>query len=184
MSDLWTFWVTASAEGCLSACTVFLKMLAKFNMAATDQHHIFVAQLRKSPKSVTFWNPILHKMEMSRFYWNVKWHPRISTNIFSGRKKCGWFLQGFTEIQNGRHKSTLFFLWAQKHNLKSEIMKNLHLPSPQYKNAQVIFSGALPKFKMAATTFQLFVGTTTKNVFMAGDDIYRTSSLSLICFIV
>ena len=45
------------------------------------------------------------------------------------------------------------FLWAQKHNLKSEIIKILHSPSPQYKNAQVIFSGALPKFEMAATTF-------------------------------
>ena len=38
----------------------------------------------------------------------------------------GNFFQGFTEIQNGRHRSTSFFLWAQKlKNLKSEIIQIL-----------------------------------------------------------
>ena len=28
VSDLWPFWVTASAEGCLSACTIFLSLIS------------------------------------------------------------------------------------------------------------------------------------------------------------
>ena len=45
MSDLWTFRVNPSAEGCSSACTFFLKMLLKFIMAVRGQLQNFEVEI-------------------------------------------------------------------------------------------------------------------------------------------
>ena len=48
----------------------------------------------------------------------------------------------FTDIQNGRHRSTLIFLGAQKlQNFKSEIIQISLSHSPRYGDVQVIFLG-------------------------------------------
>ena len=47
--------------------------------------------------------------------------------------------QGFTEIQNDRHRSTLISLGSQKiKNLKSVIIQILQSHSPRYGDVQVI----------------------------------------------
>ena len=67
---------------------------------------------------------------------NSKWTPEVNSKFCCGHKLfkfyyhiphdieiCRWFFQGFTEIQNGRHGSTLIFWWARKLKiLKSEII--------------------------------------------------------------
>ena len=53
---------------------------------------------------------------------------------------CRWLFKGFAEIQNGQHRSTLIFLWAQKlKKLKAEIIQISLSHSPRYGDVQVIF---------------------------------------------
>ena len=107
-------------------------------------------------------------MIFSRFYWNSKWSPRINFNFFVGAKTqkisqklftfcnhipydmemCRWFFKGFAKIQNGRHRSTTIFLWAQK--LKNLNYSNFAITFPTIWGCAGDFSKVLLKFKMAA----------------------------------
>ena len=45
MSDLWTFIITASAEGCLSACTVFLiRSIILLNRSYLEQNKFVIVR--------------------------------------------------------------------------------------------------------------------------------------------
>ena len=83
----------------MELCRWFFKVMLKFNMAATDQLHIFCGRKNLKVRNYSkFYNHIPHDMEM-----------------------CMWFVQGFTEIQNGRHGWIIF---CGRKNSKNEVSNN------------------------------------------------------------
>ena len=101
-------------------------------MAVSDQLQFFCGRKNSqtpSQKLFKFYSHIPHDIEM-----------------------CMCFFKGSTEIQNGRHGRTSYFLWVQKLKKKSEIIHILQSHYPPSGNVQVI----LLKFKMT-TTSRLFI---------------------------
>ena len=99
---------------------------------------------------------------VSRFYCNSKWLPRINLIFFVGAITVRDYSHftitfltiwrcagdyGFAEIQNGRHGSTLSFLWVQK---LVRNYSNFTITFPTIWRFAGDFSKVLLKYKMVA----------------------------------
>ena len=103
----------------------FFKVSLKFKMAATDQFYFF--GWCKNSKKI-----------LGNFF--LKFQHHIPSNM----GMCKWFFKDFTEIKNGRQRSTPnFFVGAKTHYLT--------ITFPTIWRCAADFFKVLMKFKMAAT---------------------------------
>ena len=78
---------------------------------------------------------------------------------------CRWLCQGFTEIQNGRHRSTLIFWWRKNSKTLSRKLFKFNYHIPHNMEMCKWFVKVLLKFKMAAMDkLHIFCGRKTEKL--------------------